>query len=476
MDDYRAERFDDARDKFQQVLDQWGQEVPRLAQGSRARLLLAEGKQQMAAGRADLALPLFNQAQDLRVLDAGEVDALVREATTRASFASEVRRIEQALEQGRIGEARKVLNDQRSYTRTADEEKILSDLGARIADQVNQREIAKISEQVDRLLRENKRQEAINQLRDAVSRYGKAGNFQTRLDELNRAVRYEDLLSQAQKHEQAGRLAEAVTAYSQAQQIKTDAALEKRSNGLRAQIAYGEGVAAERSGDLNAARAAYTRALGFGEMSQATAALDRMKVTDQRASFVRAGDDAAAGNDFAAAINHYQNALKLGPDAAVTAKLEQVRLRGSIARVRQLVDQGDLAAAAEALAPLIKSHPDDTQVRELRNGLEQRQTYARHMDEGNRLRAQSRFGDAKREYLRARKIIDTNEVRDVLAETEYDHLIAQARDYMEARRWSSARGVLRAAADMRQTPLVQELLAKVNQEDPIDEEEPKTNR
>jgi hypothetical protein len=97
-----------------------------------------------------------------------------------------------------------------------------------------------------------------------------------------------------------------------------------------------------------------------------------------------------------------------------------------------------------------------------------RKTYREHLAEGDELRDHGLFGQAIREYRRARQAIadtsiDADQINQRLEDTEFENLMAQARNAIEGRQYKRARALLLSAQRMRDTTEVQQLLDEVNE-------------
>ena len=177
----------------------------------------------------------------------------------------------------------------------------------------------------------------------------------------------------------------------------------------------------------------FTEALGYDpDNKQARDALARIASSNRRDAFIEAGDTAAANGDYDTALRQYENALQLGTDNPLSDKVTGIRVQILLKQARASLETGDIDKANELVIQASQLEPNNTDVAAVRNEVEVRGEYIRHLNAGDAARNRSAFGEAKRHYLRAKEAMDTPQVRSRLDEAEFDHLLAQARNYIAA--------------------------------------------
>jgi tetratricopeptide (TPR) repeat protein len=206
-----------------------------------------------------------------------------------------------------------------------------------------------------------------------------------------------------------------------------------------------------------------TEALGFRPDNQrAREALARIASSGRRDAFIEAGDTAAERREYVTAETQYKNALELGVDDELTAKMTAVRIQILLEQSREALQDGRIDEANELVNQAQQLGSDNPDVAAVLREVGVRGEYIRHLTAGDAARARSSFGEAKRHYLRAKEAMDTPQVRARLDDTEFDHLLAQARDFIAAKEYTSAKAQLQIAASIRTTDEVRALFDQVN--------------
>lgn len=459
---YDSREYETARAGFAALSDAWP-DHRILGRDARAFELLASGNIALAEQRYDQALKFLRDASDMNALGMpyrAEIDRLIRETASGGAFAKEMEVIQEFLAQHRYDLAKQRVAEQRRLSLTPEEDKRLVDLSARIQDQQQLHQIDLKIAEANKLVEDGKVDDAIKLLEESKLEFS-SRKIDDLLADLKRDVNYAQALGDADRHARGGRLADAIRSLELAQRIKPEDAIAERIKQYKGQIELQLGQEAERAGNIEDARGYYTRSLGYVDSAAARTALDRLKTADQKAAFLKAGDDAVASGDYEAAIAQYENALKFGADTDIRSKVVAARVSLNVQRSRQLLAEGKLEEAREALAVARQLAPDDREVSTAMDALTRRANYQRHLDAGDNLRSKSRFGEAKREFLKARDVMETPEVKQRIDDTEYDYLVAQARHYIENQEWSIARALLRSAAKVRSTPEIRRLMEEV---------------
>ena len=210
-----------------------------------------------------------------------------------------------------------------------------------------------------------------------------------------------------------------------------------------------------------------TESLGYRPGNQrAREALARIASSNRQKAFIDAGDAAAARRDFDTAQKQYENALELGADGPLTEKMTDVQVQILLAQSRAALLAGQIDQANERVGQAEQLIGDSPDIAAVRREVRVRGEYVRHLKAGDEARDRSAFGEAKRHYLRAKEAMDIPQVRARLDEAEYDHILAQARDFIAAGEYPSAKALLQVAAGIRMTDEVRQLLDQVLAEEP----------
>lgn len=457
---YREQDYARAMQGYEQVAENWPAETS-LGKSAAAGVLLSQGQLHMLEAKYDAARKAFGELDAMDVMDRDLIRQLMEEAEHRAAFASAMTEITRQVNAGQFVEARQELRNWRELTLTAAEETQLRELAARLEDQVTQRKHEQILARANELVAQGRRPGAIALLEAALKNFP-SPRIQQRYDELMGVQTYQDVVAAARAAQEAGDLAGAIQAYQRAQQLQQDADIARTLNDLRGQQALQEGLQLLSEGKTEAAQAALTRSLRYRESQQARDALAQLASSHRRSGFIADGDQATATGDYEAAITQYQNALALGQTSDVQDKLRSAQVNHFIQQANAAANQGNLDDAHRLLRQAQQLAPSNTQVNLALTQIDVRRQYHQYLAAGDDARQRSDFGDAKRQYRRALQTLETDEVHRRLDDTEYAHLIAQARSYIANEEYASAKALLLSASQMRPSEQVRDMIAEVD--------------
>jgi serine/threonine protein kinase len=467
MDDatqaYREGRFEEALAKFDRIAqdpavrDAFGQHA-------RARALLSQGCIDAEQQRYDEAVRSFNQAAELGDTYQNKARALIDGARQAQAFAQTAARIEGHIDDRAFGEARKELEAWRDLTATDQEQQTLRALGARLEDQLARWRVQELIREANELTRAGRRSDAIELLKEGPQKV-EVSDLLSRLEAQTAA---EQAVTLGEAALDQGDPEEAIRQYElAAQAMPNDELIEKKLIDLRSDWLLEEGLRMLAQGNTVGADQMLTESLGYRPDNQrARDALARIASSNRREAFIEAGDAAVARGDYDTAQRQYENALDLSVDDALTEKMAEVRVWLLLKQSRSALEGGRVDKAGELVSQAYQIDPDSPDVAAVKREVEVRGEYVRHLNAGDGARNRSAFGEAKRHYLRAKEAMDTPQIRDRLDEAEFDHLIAQARDFIAAKEYASAKAQLQIAGGIRMTDEVRELLERVEAEAP----------
>jgi serine/threonine protein kinase len=456
---YREGRLEEALQKYDQVTQN---DAYRKAFGQHAKAgaLLAQGRIDAAQGRYDEAIRAFTQASELGDQYRQKADLLIPETRQTQAFAQTVARIEGYIDEHNFGEARKLLDEWRDLTATDEEQQTLRSLGAKLEDQLARWRVQELIREANALTGTGKRAEAIELLKTGPQK-SEVTELLARLEARQTADQAVALADAALKQSDPE---EAIKQYERAvQAMPDDQALRNKLTDLRSDWLTEEGLRMLAQGNTVGADQMLTEALGFRPDNQrAREALARIASSGRRDAFIEAGDTAAERREYVTAETQYKNALELGVDDELTAKMTAVRIQILLEQSREALQDGRIDEANELVNQAQQLGSDNPDVAAVLREVGVRGEYIRHLTAGDAARARSSFGEAKRHYLRAKEAMDTPQVRARLDDTEFDHLLAQARDFIAAKEYTSAKAQLQIAASIRTTDEVRALFDQVN--------------
>ena len=477
---YAMERFDEARmqygqgkyeaahKRFEQLAKRWKEDI-ELGPASQANALMALAQIELAGGNYEVARQSIREADKIGILDRDPISDLDQEVIRRAALQKEITLIKSYIDERRFDEARlrgfknqDVKSTQEEGPWTDKEKEKLKQLGETLADQFAQHQIKIGAKNVRQMAEAGQYENAIALLQRVQQKYP-SRQLQELRDQIERDKAYETAIADGKQAELKSDLKAAITAYAAALELNQDEVLLHKMNQLRSRDATDDGRRFLNEGDVEAAEQAFARALGFADNEGARLGLARIASADQRETFMRAGDNALAKGDYDRAIRQYQNALDLINDVAIADKLRSAKVLRYLTLSRQLRRKGRIGEAEKELAQAESLEPCHPAISNARAEQQKWATYQKLLKTGDDYRRQSRFGDAKREYLQAANVLETDEILQRLDDIEYDHWIAQAQSFMRSKNWDSARACLLSAANHRDTEQLRQLFDEVEE-------------
>ncbi len=459
--DMQERRFDVALPVFEQLLAQWRDDA-QLGRGSQERALWCRANLAADADRIDEARSALTQLESMGVKWGDLLSTLAMRLNQREAFLKEIAAIDGLIDAGQLDQARLRLRQQQGITYSDTEEAAFRERATRLEGQVSRARIAQVLAAARELVKQGKRVEASALLREFRERTP-ASEVERELATLNTDMSYDSAVAEGRKAQNEGRLMPAIQAFERARQIRDDGSLTQRIRGLLSQHAYERGRELESRGDMTGANDAYTRALGLNDQNQeARQALNRIKTADQRQRFFDAGRAAMGERNYEQAIAQLKLGLELGEDEWARTELSRAQLLHAVAQGQAALSRDDVEAAQARFSEALAIDPEHEPAQ---RGLSNVRTWVQYKalrDAGDKFRAQSRFREAKRDYRKARDVLETPAILKRLEEVEYESLIAAAKADMDAGAWATARANLLIALRMRDTPEAQELLQKVN--------------
>lgn len=465
--DYKVGRFDQALSIYQQVARDWPDAGDGLGKHGRAGALIAQLQLDLAGddlAAAHRRLSALEGAADAGPVDRSAVRALSDELDRREQFKQVTDAIQKHLDAGEFAQARIAARDLVGAGLTESESNTLMNLQVRIDARLESEQVGKVLAQADDLAGQDDFAGAIALLTDSAERLH-GPRLSSKIKSLELEQSFRGAVARSEAAEGREDYDGAIEALGQALSLRADADLSAHLLVLKAKSAVERGRALAEAGDMTGAAEQFTDALGYDpENTEAKGRLARMNVTIAKQSHVEAGRRAEASGDLAQAAGQYREALKSGPDEEVESALKRVEVALALARADQMIRAEQLDQAGEALDEARQLQPDNPQVEQAQQNLDRHVQYRELVDRGDAFVEQGRYARATQTYVKARDVIDTDEIAKRLNDTEYAHLLAQARGFMAGEQWASARGMLDTAAGIRVTDELTRLRDQVDRE------------
>jgi len=214
----------------------------------------------------------------------------------------------------------------------------------------------------------------------------------------------------------------------------------------RGTVAFQRGMTAEQAGRLAEAREHFIHAKA-ASLPQADAAAHRIDARMAQAKKVTEARLAMQQRRYAEAVELFRSATTLWKAPAVQRMLDEATVSLYLETARSFERDDDVDAARGQYEQVLEIEPNHAQARE---GIDRVAVQANYLDQvaaGDSLFDRDRFGEAKRRYLQARKIMATRQIEEKLDATEFEDLMLKAKAAYTREDYREARALLRAAAD-----------------------------
>jgi tetratricopeptide (TPR) repeat protein len=197
--------------------------------------------------------------------------------------------------------------------------------------------------------------------------------------------------------------------------------------------------------------------------------MELIQTVTNRKEFTRLevlGDRYAADRKWAEAVDAYAKALKIQPSEAVKKKMDNAKAESLVAEGLALLAAGMVDEARKKFGEALQYNPQHpVALREIRkyDVRDQLESYVRAGDEAM---AQKQWEPAIRSYEAAMKLLDAGDaeakrIQGQIAEARYEAFMERGRDAMARRAWEEARAALNQAKALKDTPEVNDLLARL---------------
>lgn len=437
---------------------------PQLARRQRAGLLTATAFTALDNDQLDEAKTALLELDDMRVISRDTIVSLLDEIQQRQKFDTDLIRIDKAMADRDFRTVRELVRYWHQQTLTPDESAKIAQRRMAMAGQLNEAAISDLLAEAEKFVATGQVEQAIDKLRDGVDKLG-SGRLRDRMIELQKQLAYDTFVEQGRDASQANKLPEAIAAYEKAIEIRESPELRQQVRRWQSILALNQGERLMDKGRRAQARTAFLRAVSLNpENHQAAGWVARLSSETKREELIAAGNTAVRQQDFETAVAMFRDAAAIESDDQVETALENARFQLALVQAERALRAGDFDAARDAYRRAATVLPNDESIKAGLSQISDRINYDDYVKQGDRLREQGKFGSAKRAYRQAKEIIDTPEIQTRLDDIEFEHLLTQVRSFMAVGDYNNASAVLRTAAKMRRTPIVEQLFRQIAEE------------
>lgn len=259
--------------------------------------------------------------------------------------------------------------------------------------------------------------------------------------------------------------------YAKALEVQPSATIKAKMDEAKAEDLAGQARSLEAANLPAEAMKRWSEVLQYDpQHREALVAMKRYTLQKQLDSHIKAGDGAMRERRWDEALRSYESALSLmDPDDKsqkskrdrVEAQLLEAQYRAPLSRGREAMERQDWGAALRELE-LAKSFKDTPEVDSLIDDIKSKREYYRLYNLAKELLSQSSFVAALETALTLQETHDTQEVRELVIEINYQRYKAKGLYYLRENEPDKARAWFKTAQGYKDTAEIQGLLQEAN--------------
>ncbi|MBX2853155.1 MAG: protein kinase [Phycisphaeraceae bacterium] len=391
----------------------------------------------------------------LRLRDAKD---LVEEYDERAAFLEICFYIETLFAEGKLDEAviaiREVKETTGTTTATQDELDQIAEFEQRYATLVGDQRIAQLLGQANRLDASGDLEEAIDILETEIEDAGEGVDKRVTAlaDQFNKRLQIQELEKELAEAERSGDPAEILAARQNLQRVQPTQGNKALIDELEIQMMVAEAGDAIAGGRPDRAEPILVAILKRDpDNTQAPRMLASLKDARMMVELERQGDELLAQGKPQGAIEKYQQILALGPDTngTINEKIKQAAGQVHFNASELAFQSGDLTKAQDRLDKARNALGDTDPIADLQDKIDELREYTLLVTEGDGLYAKEDFGGAKRQYLAAKKIFDSEAINQKVSDCDFGIWLATCDRAILSRDWPQAESALKRAEEIK---------------------------
>jgi len=275
---------------------------------------------------------------------------------------------------------------------------------------------------------------------------------------------YLQLVGQAQKAVADGKWGVAVSVYMEILKIRPSETVRTAMNNAKAEDLAGQAKTLAQNKLMDEALALYTQVLSLNpNHADANAFIKDAGHQRELDSRVKAAKTALAKGEWDQVINTCKEIEKLLTAADTDLKTQvdgwkmEAHYQIAMARANEALVQKNFDEA-DARAQEAQSHKDTGEVGGLLEKIDTLRQYYGHFDLARELFNQVSYVEALKEAQLAQKVMDTQEVRELITEINYRRYLGQGKSYMKSGQYRQALSVLKMAQRAKDTIEIQAII------------------
>lgn len=166
----------------------------------------------------------------------------------------------------------------------------------------------------------------------------------------------------------------------------------------------------------------------------------------------RQADQLVAQRKYQEAITMYQRTLDFGKDTdgRINEKIKNTTGQFHLLEAEKSFEAGDLAKSQDHLDKArIGLDGDNDQIADLQDKIDELNAYTELVKAGDVLFAKDDFGPAKRKYLEAKKIFDSEAIKEKINDCDFGSWLQQCDGHILRRDWPQAEAALKRAEEIK---------------------------
>lgn len=358
--------------------------------------------------------------------------------------------IQQMMDDGDLEGAKQEIQRQRDRSPAEEDLATLNALEAERITRVETQRIERLLTEVDRLIAENEMREAIDLLEK--ERKDKADRVDSRVAEQLAA-----LLDKSWEQENERRIRRARSGNDRQELL---AALRERQTKMPSdeiateireieiQVLLDRASAALAANEPDRAQKDLEDVLEIApDNEQAKRMLARIEGKRMQLTAIASGDRFLAEANYPKAIESYKAALEHGPDldGQINAKIQVATGQIAKAAAEDALDAGELDTAQSKLNDAIAALGTTADLQALQARIDAMQVYRDTVAQGDDLFENGEYGSAKRRYLAAQEMFDSDAIRQKIRMCNFKTWMVQCDQAIAQRNWIDAESALKQA-------------------------------
>ena len=442
----------------------WGLEELVQSGSFKAQALLAAQDEDYVTAHTN-ALNYFKTMDQAEVLptsidtelDRRDAKKLVEQYNTRSAVQKKSAEIETLFKEGKLDEAvvaiRRLKSDLGSNAAQSDLDQIKA-FEIQHAELVGDQRIADLLADAKKLDRDGELKDAIDLLEDEIKDAGDGVDprVEALAEQFNKRLQIMDLEEELADAEESGDAQEILDALQDLQDVQPTIAGRERIAELQIKIMIGDAYDAIEDSRPERAEPILVEVLSRDpDNTEAKRMLASLKDARMKIETEREADALLSQGKYQDAITVYQRALTFGPDTngTINAKIKTATGQVHFANSESAFDAGDLTKSQSELDKARAALGDTDAIADLQDKIDELREYTLLVQDGDAKFGREEFGAAKRQYLAAKEIFDSEAINQKIRDCDFGIWLDTCDRAIRSRDWPQAESALKRAEEIK---------------------------